>query len=508
MTNVVWFCADQMRYDSVDCLGNPTIRTPNIGAIGGRGVRFHNHYTPCQSCSPSRATMFTGLYPRHHGLYRNGIALDETLSVVPRTLVENGFRTHGVGKFHLQPLQAPADRRMPESLAFWEQPDAHEWRGPYYGFETIDMMMGEGEFCLLGGHYPHWLRTHHPEVVDLYAAQAALSDIPDDLFEVWKMAVPQHLHYNFWIADNAVNFIDEANPSQSNFLYVSFPDLHHPFTPPKPYCDLYDPKDMPPPSVRPGELDLMPSYVSGSGDSWAEFGSRSYADVPDGPVEQGAMRTTDGISEATMRLVTAHTYGMIEMIDDAVGRVIDALRRKDMLKDTVLMFTTDHGEFLGDHGLLRKGPPPYRAVTHVPMLMSGPGIPQGAEVDTLTSHVDIFATLCDYLDIAAPVTDGESLLPLIRGTGDLTRDALYGEYHTRAFAEQYNLSLVTDRWRLTIYPENADWGELFDLENDPGEHQNLCHAPAAQTVARELRDRLIRQFPPFPKIDSEILGLY
>ena len=508
MTNVVWFCADQMRYDSVDCLGNDLIQTPNIGSIGRRGVRFHNHHTPCQSCMPSRATMFTGLYPRHHGVHRNGVALNESLSVVPRTLAENGFRTYGAGKFHMQPLRAPVDKQMPESSAFWNQPNAHEWRGPYYGFETVDIMMGDGYFCLYGGHYHHWLQTHHPEIAELYSPEAALSDIPDDLFEVFKLAVPQHLHYDFWIADQAVNFIDGADPSESNFLYVSFPDPHHPFTPPKPYCDLYDPKDMPLPRKRAGELDLMPSYLSAPGDPWAQFGSQSYTEVPDGPMESGAMRTTADISEETMRLIIAHTYGMVELIDDAVGRVIDALRRKDMLKDTLLIFTTDHGELLGDHGLLRKGPPPYRELTRVPMMMSGPDIPQGCEVNTLTSHIDIYATICDYLNIPAPETDGESLLPLTRQSDGWNRDVLYGEHHTRAFEEQYNVSLITKQWRLSIYPENADWGELFDLKNDPGEHQNLYHAPEAQEVVKEMHDQLNREFPPSPKIDSEILGIF
>ena len=240
-------------------------------------------------------------------------------------------------------------------------------------------------------------------------------------------------------------------------MYVSFPDPHHPFTPPRPYCDLYDPKDVPLPRYRAGELDLMPSYLRAPGDSWAEFGFRSYAEVPDGPVEQGTMITTADISEETMRLVIGHTYGAVEMIDDAVGRVIDALRRRDMLKDTLLMFTSDHGELLGDHGLLRKGPPPYRELTRVPMLMSGPRIPRAREVCALTSHIDLFATLCDYLDIPAPETDGESLLPLIRQMDDWRRDVLYGEYHTRDFKDQYNLSLITERWRLTIYPENPDW---------------------------------------------------
>ena len=125
--NVIFFCADQMRYDGVDCLGNPAIRTPNIGAIGRKGARFHKHRTPYQICSPSRATMFTGLYPRRHGLYKNGNALDPAHPVLADVLAAHGYRTHGVGKFHLQPLQAPVARRMPDSIAFGGTDEARDW---------------------------------------------------------------------------------------------------------------------------------------------------------------------------------------------------------------------------------------------------------------------------------------------------------------------------------------------------------------------------------------------
>ena len=509
MRNVVWFCADQMRYDGIDCLGNETIRTPNIGSIGRTGTRFHRHLTPNQICSPSRASMFTGLYPRRHGLHRNGVALDESIDLIPRTLAHRGFCTHGIGKFHLQPLQAPAGRRMPESMAFWKTRESRDWRGPYYGFDTVDVVLGEGDFSVIAGHYAQWLRTRHPEALHLYTSEAALEPSPSDLFEVWKSAIPCELHYNFWIADRAIEFIDGASPQEPFFLYVSFPDPHHPFTPPRPYCDLYAPYSMPLPTVRDGELDLMPSYLVAAGDPWAEAGAGSYDRMPAQPVEQGCVITTEHISEDTMRLIIAHTYGMIGMIDDAVGRVLAALTRRGLLSNTLVLFTTDHGELLGDHGLLRKGPSPYRQLLQVPLLMCGPGIPEDRDEHTITSHIDLFATILEYLGLPEPETDGCSLSSLLRGDHSAwQRDAVYAEYYPRAFEEQYNQSIITERWRLTLYPKCSEWGELFDLKADPHEQRNLFHEPSARSIVVELTERMAVEFPPNPVIDSEPLGLY
>jgi arylsulfatase len=501
--NLIFICADQLRYDALSRNGNKTVSTPNIDAIGARGMTFHRHYTPNQICSPSRASMATGLYPRHHGLWRNGVALDEALLTLWKSARRARYTTHAVGKLHYQPLLAPADRLMPESDAFWENQRAAEWRGPYYGFENVQLVMGEANEVTKSGHYADWLRKNYPQVVRLYEPDALPTSRALDLTDVWKSLVPAELHYNNWIADRAIEVV-QMNAKSPFCLFVSFPDPHHPFAPPSPYSDMFDPDLMPSPSVTAGELDLMPSYLQQSDDP----SKPAYIEAGHVAREQGFMLRTDGISQHTLARAIAHTYGMVKMLDDAVGRIIEALQAEGQLDETLVVFTSDHGELLGDHGLLRKGPPPYRQLLQVPFFISGPDIMPDSHFHGLTSHIDLFATFASLLDLPPPVTDGQNLTELMRSAKGSVRDCLFAEYHPRRDPWLYNQTIITDAWRCTIYPDKPEWGELFDLNNDPWEHRNVCGGARYEEVFTKLTSVLYQKLPPRNYISNEVLGAY
>jgi len=503
--------ADQLRADALGCYGNPLARTPVLDQLAARGARLKAHMTPNQICAPSRASLFSGLYARNHGLVHNGIAMREDIELLTHAVARAGFRTHGIGKFHFQPILAPAALRMPESNAFWELPDSLGWNGPYYGFQTAEFVIGESTASTIAGHYARWLGETAPEAIELYRRERALGAPPSDLDEVWKCGVPEHLHYNRWIADRACAFLAGLG-GQSFFLFVSFPDPHHPFTPPPPWCDMVDPAEVPPPKVLDGELKRMPAYVGASApiDETAEDGRKTYLEFllsPGRPREQGFMTTTTGISDATLRLAIAHTYGAVAMIDDNIGRILRALAETGLAEDTLVAFTSDHGELLGDHGLLRKGPPPYRQLLHVPFVLSGPGIEPSA-IDALTSHIDFKATMLDLLAIAGHRGDGDSLAPLLRGTPVITRETIWAEYHPRALPEQYNQTLITPDWRLTVYPRRRDWGELFDRRVDPDENCNLFYDPAWTSIRDGLIARLEREWPAAPDAGDPRIAVY
>ncbi len=502
--NFVFICTDQQRSDSLGCAGNQIARTPNIDSIAERGMRFTRHITPMQICSPSRATILTGLYPRHHGLAMNGMALPDSVPTLTSMLQAAGYCTHGVGKQHLQPLLAPASYAMPDSRAFWDSQESEGWSGPYYGYQTLDLLLGESDTAFLAGHYANWLRQYHPSSLHLLEPTSAEQAPPSDLDEIWRSAMPVEQHYNTWITDRAADFLAQPGRDQQPFfLFVSYPDPHHPFDPPGHYADRYDPQTVPIPAVTDEELkSQLPYYTElyPKGDGFRELYWAGRTDL-----EAGSMITTKGISDDSMRRAIAYTYAMIEMIDDGVGKILRTLSHQNLIENTYIVFTSDHGELLGDHGLLHKGPPPYRQLTEVSMLMQGPGIPESVSTEALTNHIDIAPTLLDLCGAKynEGQFDGVSMKPLFSESRDSFRTWNFGEYHPSAKPDLYNQTINTDKWRLTLYPSHPEWGELYDLEKDPNERMNIFHEPAVESIKGELSDILGREFPPQPEVDNE-----
>ena len=502
--NILFICTDQQRSDSLGCADNRQARTPQIDRIAANGVRFIRHNTPMQICSPSRATMISGLYPRHHRLVMNGMALPEDIPVITHALLNAGYRTHGVGKQHLQPLLAPAHLNMPDSRAFWTLPDSDHWNGPFYGYETVDLLLGESDTAQLAGHYAKWLRSCHPDSVSLLLSTNALEPPPDDLDEIWRSAMPVEHHYNTWITNRAISFLEQASAStEPFFLFVSYPDPHHPFDPPAAYADCFEATSIPipRPSVEEQSRQLpyfKELYPTGEGFRQLYWSARS-------DLEAGSMISTDMISDQSLQLAVAFTHAAINMIDDQVGKLLDSLEHSGITENTVVLFTSDHGELLGDHGLLHKGPPPFRQLTEVPCLMQGPGVPAERIVDSMTNHIDLAPTLLELAEIQVSdhIFDGHSMVPLFDQDALALREYDFGEYHPTSRLDLYNQTVRTDRWRLTLYPEHPNWGELFDRIEDPAERINRYGEPAAKAITAKLRDVLQQQFPPCANVQNE-----
>ncbi|MFT7673261.1 MAG: arylsulfatase [Gammaproteobacteria bacterium] len=503
--NILWICTDQQRSDSLGCYGNTEVRSPNIDSLAASGVRFKRHITPMQICSPSRATMITGLYPRNHQLITNGRVLPESIPTITAALSSNGYHTHAVGKQHLQPILAPDELNMPDSRAFWKRPENAQWNGPFYGYKTIDLLIGESDTAQIAGHYAKWLKTNYPQYVDHLKPRHADTPPPEDLDEIWRSAMPVECHYNTWITDRSVDFIASQKNSESPFsLFVSFPDPHHPFDPPGEYADRYNPEDITLPTVTDSDLAGRPSYCDDLFPKGQGF-RKLYWQADEG-AEAGSTITTDEVSDEAMRMAIAYTHAQVEMIDDGVGRMLASLEENGMMDNTIVIFTSDHGEYLGSHGLLHKGPASYRNLTELSMIVKGPGIKAGLEIDSLTSHIDLTPTLLDLTDSGTiPNLDGISLKPLLDGSAASVRHYTFGEYHPTVRSDLYNQTLYQDQWRLTLYPHRSDLGELFNLEEDPLELNNLFSDPAMASIKSELSHRLLTEFPPQAKVDNKLL---
>ena len=497
--NVVVIVADQLRPDHLGHEGVQPVRTPHIDSIAASGHRFGRAFVANPVCMPNRATIMTGRWPSAHGLRTNGLPLDPHATTFVRTLRSQGWTTAAVGKLHLQPMGWPFEEFQLEEIkevmpALWEQAverfgtDFVSWEdyerhaaGPvtlpadYYGFDDVALTVGHGD--RMSGNYVAWARERGWDPMTQAGADAS-SDVYPAWQQVYQSAVPATLHPTTYVMEQAVDRLERYAGTGERFcLYVSFPDPHHPFAPPAEYWRRHDPSAVAVPETFGDEHAASPDYIQ------RIVAQRGL------PNEDPTM--TWAPTEEQYRHALAAELGSIEFIDDSVGRILDTLGRLGLEEDTLVVFTADHGDVFGDHGLMLKHFTHYRGVVRVPLLVRGPGIVPG-ETDSLVSSADIANTILELT--AAPTiaeAQGTSLAPVLRGgTGEVRAallveedqpfglDGLPGPVRIR--------TVVTDRLRLT---EIAGHGitELYDLVLDPEERVNLADDPAAAVLLAEGR---------------------
>ena len=501
---------DQHRWDWLGCNGHPVVRTPNIDRIAARGTTFDQYFVASPVCMPNRASFMTGRFPTVHGLRYNGCHLPVSANTFVDVLRAGGYRTAAIGKSHLQPM---IGRKLPprtdvgpiaeawkvdESVYDEEQPARYQGDGPYeiptpyYGYDHIDMVTDHGTEA--GGHYRQWLRLNHPEV-----AENPMRGLPHNytVAQALRPDMPEEAYTTFYIRDRATAYIrDQAASGQPLFTFVSFPDPHHPFNPPGRYWDMYSPE----------QFDL---------------GTR-YADHKTPPVPLARLRADfeAGIPPAVrtfsfmdhdqhLREAMALTAGMITMIDDAVGSILAALETSGRADNTVVIFTSDHGDYLGDSDLLLKGPWMRESITRVPLIWSDPAhLDQPARCDALTSTVDIAPSILQRAGLSPyHGLQGRSFLPVITDNAGERRQDVMVEYNDANARQGYRAparirTLVTEDWTL-IVPAGEGWGELYDRKADPKNIDNKWDDPGFAHIRADLTarllDRVIAQMDESPK---------
>ncbi len=497
--NVLCIITDQQRADHLGCAGNPVLRTPNIDSLARDGVRFSRAYVNCPLCEPSRATLFTGRTPRGHGVRTNGIPLDPAIPTFTQALVDAGYRTHAVGKVHLrifQPVTGQPESELdpaehPENQALWMSGRIDRLPQPYYGLQTCDYIGGHGAY--LFGDYLNWLMREHPAAVPLLQKDRARAPVTG-ADQSWRSALPVELHSTTWVADRAIDFLNahasknaEAEPF---FLWCSIPDPHHPYCPPAPYDSLYDPSGVPMPARRAGELDDLAPF---------------FREIYERDLQLSGRAQATRISDEHLREIIAHTYGMIGLIDDQVGRILRALDALGLHDDTIVLFMSDHGDMMGDHWLLNKGPFHFEGLLRVPLILRYPGrFPAGRLFDAPVSLLDYVPTLLDLCGATLsegavppvaeaprmlPALPGQSLAPLLRGESDVRRRPVLVENDEDYLGLRLR-TLITADHKLTIYADQS-FGELFDLRADPNELHNRFHDPAYRVLRAELTAQLL-----------------
>lgn len=503
--NFILFITDQHRADYLGCYGHPILQTPNIDSIAERGVAFDRFYVASPVCMPNRASLMTCRMPSSHGVTMNGVPLSRTNVTFVELLKDAGYTTALIGKSHLQTFTgAPAATQIPparegyvrangplseavrhdldapeykyEEPAFWQRPEARV-PTPFYGFDHVELVTGHGDH--IGGDYAAWLQERAPEAAKLIGPE---NQLPHDYTcpQAVRTAVPAELYSTTYIAERAAAYIEaHKDDEEPFFLMVSWPDPHHPFNPPGKYWDMYDPDDFPVPEAFRRNDWTPPPHVAGVQQTRQE-----------GRANLHGMNAV-GCSAREAQEAQALTCGMITMIDDAVGQVQAALRASGRAGDTVEIFTTDHGDHLGDHGLLFKGAAQYEQITRVPFLWADPQGDSGTRTTCIGQTHDIGTTILERARIEPAY--GMQGLDLL---GAATRDAAFVQYaHQNAMDDigvPPHIHTIRDgRYRLSVL-QDMEWGELYDLEADPGEFHNLWDAAELQAEKIRLMETLIR----------------
>lgn len=505
--NFLIFITDQHRADHLGCYGDPQVRTPHIDALASEGCRFEHFHVATPICQPNRASLMTGRLPSAHGLQMNGRELSLGERTFVETLHEAGYQTILIGKAHLQNItavpsvwptpqaRAPQDakRAYPgpygqEVSQRWEQDPNFDLTLPYYGFERATLTIGHGDQQY--GHWRRWLRRQHPDAERLIGPDNAIPTPGLHLFalrQAWRTRVPPELYPTHFIAEQTCQELARLGKEKRPFLLqCSFPDPHHPFTPPGHYWDMFRPEDMRLPASFDAELVDPPPPVA-----WLRAQRRSNATFQPG---YGAF----ACSEQEAREALALNHGSLACIDDAIGRVMAQLRAHGLDRDTVVMFTSDHGELMGERGLMFKGGLHPAALTRVPFIWRDPQQPPSVGVvAALTQTTDIAPTVLARAGLsAANGMHGRSLLPLLDGTAHAVRDALLIEEESQRadFNMDRRLRLRTlrdHRYRLSLY-DGQPWGEFYDLRDDPLELRNLWNSASARPARLECSERLAR----------------
>ncbi|HAW97157.1 MAG TPA: sulfatase, partial [Opitutae bacterium] len=328
--NVLWICTDQQRYDTIGALGNPHASTPILDAFIGEGTSFSNAFCQSPVCSPSRASFLTGRYPRTTGCRQNGQSIPKDEVLVSKLFRDAGCRCGLAGKLHLASCSdGKVEERTDDGYDdfFWSHHPQPDWPE---------------------NAYTQWLAEKGKTWDGL---------LEEERSPYVRGGPPAEFHQTTWCADKTIEFI-RANEGRPWFFSFNCFDPHHPFDPPAEYLERFPVEEMPLPSVHPAEAQRQTTF---------QKLDREWAHDNPGEFHTGAMTDDD------RRQVYAAYMAMISLIDDQVGRILEALRETGQDRDTLVVFMSDHGEMLGDHGIYFKGPHFYDCQMRVPLVIRWPG---------------------------------------------------------------------------------------------------------------------------------------
>lgn len=493
--NILLIVCDQLRADHTGFGGSALVQTPHLDRLAEAGRVFSRAHVANPICMPNRASMLTGRVPSAHGVVANTGALPWTTHTFVRRLRQSGYHTALVGKADLQNGLRRLFEAQPTDMAPLGDPYAPGWDrvedlerfvtepfedpADYYGFAELGLTLGHGD--MVGGHHQRWVlaQGYPQDELTLWGPANAL-EVSDSWWQVYKTRLPQELSTTSYVTETTIDVIDRAaGRSDPWFVQCSFPDPHHPFAASGEWFHRHEPADVALPATFDHDLSSAPAHLRG-------FRSLAHSEL---------LVQMFGCTADELRAAAAAEAGSIEAIDHGIGRILGALERTGRADDTVVVFTSDHGDMFGDHGLMLKGMMHFEGCTRVPLVVAGPGVTSGGQTPALASSLDLAPTLLDLAGIDGyEGIQGQSLAPVLIDPGARVRDHIYIEedFPQAAFfpfpVPSQARTLITETARLTRYSSPSD-GELYDLGDDPLELDNRWESDASRR--RDLGEALL-----------------
>jgi len=425
--NVLFITTDHLRYDTLGYTGDPVIQTPAIDALAKKSVRFSKCFVQNPVCSPSRASFMTGRYTKSHGLKWNGTKLSEHEITMVEAFKDEGYTTAAVGKHGIgqQRFKTRVDHMDATGIRRgWKEDDVDYTVHDPNPFEQY--VRDRGYEYKTGYALPNFRKN--------------LGAVPSDL--------PEDCHIDSYVGMKSVEYLEGLETDDPFFLWVGFYGPHHPYVPSGRFADMYAADDMPDFERTEDDIDKKPP----------EYGLYFKA-------EDHKYKGFDQASDETFREMKAAYYGMVSQIDWQVGLIVEALEKKGMADNTIIVFLSDHGEFMGDHGIPAKAPFLLDCMLHIPCFIAVPGR-EAADCDALVETVDLFPTLAKMAGFDAPeCVQGKDWGPLMTGEQSEVRDTVFAEAVDKR-------CIRTREWKYIHYP-GKEYGELYNLVDDPHELDNL-----------------------------------
>lgn len=452
--NIILIITDQQRYETINALGYSYMETPNLDRLAREGTTFTQCHCTAPSCAPSRASLFTGNYPHDTGVWKNG-------DMWPRSWVQDlhdgGYYCANIGKMHTNPFDA--------EIGFDER----------WVVENKDRFLGGKEYTQ---YKDEWDKAFIRDGITK-PSRPVYRQYPDyrDRMGAFVWPMEDEMQSDMYVGNKATHWLRQTAPSdQPYFLEVGLPGPHPPYDPPQRFLDLYRGKKLPWRRTDPDDVAGQPLPLQ-------QLRQHNFE------VDHDSVVHLDDPTDEQLQHLWEHYLANVSAIDEQVGALLDTVEARGESDNTIIMFTSDHGEALGDHGHIQKWTM-YESVTRVPLITWGPGhITAGQSRDGLCSLMDIGASVLDWAGVTPEVPmQAQSLRAATTDVAWSGRDYVIAEHGRDMFLHDIDevMMLRTARWKWVSFDDSA-CGQLFDLVNDPKENQNLWEDPAHTVIQATLK---------------------